>query len=95
MPVPPLDNPAMGGVDVGDSSTTVRAANAERRYLLLVNDSDTEIYVALGVAAVLNQGIRLNSEGGWYEMLEGQNLYAGAVYAIASAADKRLTYQEA
>jgi hypothetical protein len=95
MAVPPLDNPAIGGVDVGTSSTEVRAANTERRYLLLVNDSDTEIYVALGTDAVLNEGIRLNSAGGWYEMLEGQNLYTGVVNAIASAATKRLTFQEA
>lgn len=93
--VPPLDNPAQGNVAVGIASVTVRAANAERRYLLLVNDSDTAIYVSLGTAAVLNTGIRLNALGGWYEMLEGQNLYLGAVNAIAGGAAKNLTYLEA
>ncbi len=95
MPAPPLDWTSGGGVDVGTSSTAVRPANPSRRYLALVNDSDTVIYVRLGTAAVLNEGIRLNAEGGWYEMLEGQNLYTGAVNAIASAATKRLTFQEA
>jgi len=96
MPVlPPLDRPAIGGVDVGVASTVVRATYDARRYLLLVNDSDTVIYVALGGDAVLNQGIRLNADGGWYEMLEGQNLYTGPVNAIASAGSKRLTFQEA
>jgi hypothetical protein len=93
--VPPLDNPVQGRVTVGIASVLVRAANAERRYLLLVNDSDTAIYVSLDAAALLNSGIRLNALGGWYEMLEGQNLYLGAVSAISSAAAKYLTYVEA
>lgn len=59
------------------------AANANRKYLLLVNDSDTVIYLGLGTAAVLNKGIRLNALGGSYEMsfLLG-NLFTGAVNAI-------------
>ena len=95
MPGPPLDNPSIDGVDVGTDSTEVAAFNSERRYLALVNDSDTDVYLALGEDAVLNKGIRLNASGGSYEMLEGQNLYTGAVNAIASAATKRLTVQEA
>jgi hypothetical protein len=93
--IPPLDTPTNGAVSVGIASTIVRAANVDRRYLLLVNDSDTDIYVALGAAAVLNTGIRLNAGGGWYEMLDGQNLYRGAVNAIAAAANKILTIVEA
>jgi hypothetical protein len=93
--VPPLDNPAQGAVSVGIASTAILAANPDRRYLLLVNDSNANIYVSLGAAAVLYTGIRLNAGGGWYEMLDGQNLYTGAVNAIAAAAAKNLTYLEA
>jgi hypothetical protein len=93
--VPPLDNPANGFVSIGMVSTLVRPANDERRYLLLVNDSNAEIYLSLGTAAAAFIGIRLNASGGWYEMLDGQNLYTGAVYAIAAAAAKNLTYVEA
>lgn len=59
------------------------AANPNRKYLLLVNDSDQIIYLGLSVAAVLNKGIRLNASGGSYEMsfLLG-NLFTGAVNAI-------------
>jgi hypothetical protein len=93
--VPPLNTPTNGSVSVGVGTTVVRAANPERRYLLLVNDSTTDIYLALGAAAVLYKGIRINANGGWYEMLDGQNLYTGAVNAISAVAARNLTYVEA
>jgi hypothetical protein len=59
------------------------AANAARLYALLVNDSDTAIYIKLGAAAVANQGIRLGANGGSYEMSKKLgNLYTGAINAI-------------
>ncbi len=68
---------------VATASTLGLAANANRRYAILVNDSDTTIYLGLGTAAVLNQGVRLNANGGSYEMSwELGNLYIGAIYAI-------------
>ena len=75
---------------VTTDSGTVLAANASRKYALLINDSDAVIYLALGTAAALNQGIRLNANGGSYEMsAAGGNLYTGAVYAIhGSTGDK-------
>ena len=70
-------------VNVTTSSAAVLAANANRLHALLVNDSDTAIYLKLGATAVANQGIRLNASGGSYEMseLEG-NLYVGAINGI-------------
>ncbi len=72
------------------------AANANRLYALLVNDSDTTIYVKLGAAAVANQGIRLNANGGSYEMSKKLgNLYTGAINAIhAGTGNKVLTVLE-
>ena len=55
-------------VTVGAVTTQVLAADADRVWILLENDSDEAIYVAFGVAAVLNQGIRLNAEGGSLEL---------------------------
>lgn len=53
-------------VNVTTSSTEVVATVAIRRSLLvLINDSDAAIYCNLaGAAAVLNQGVRLNANGG-------------------------------
>ena len=68
---------------IGATSTAALAANANRLYALLVNDSDTPIYIKLGATAVANQGIRLNANGGSYELSEKEgNLYTGAINAI-------------
>jgi len=72
-------------VGVADSSTTILSANANRKYALIVNDSDTVIYLALGAAAAVNSGIRLNAGGGAYE-INWTNLYKGAIYGIHAVA---------
>jgi hypothetical protein len=76
-------------ITVAALTTTVVAANADRKWLLLVNDSDETIYIKLGAAAVLNQGIRLNAAGGTLELTEG-SLYLGAVNGICASGGKIL-----
>jgi len=75
--------PTHTAVNVTTSTGEVLASNANRLYALLVNDSDTVIYIKLGAAAVANQGIRINANGGNYEMsaMLG-NLYTGAINGI-------------
>lgn len=71
------------------------AANDEREYLLIVNDSDAIIYLGIGVAAVLNEGIRLNAAGGSYEISpRNGNFTTIDVNAITVAATKRLLVTE-
>lgn len=80
-----------GTANVTTSSTTPIAANAARLEITLVNDSDTIIYIALGEAAVLNSGIRLNANGGSYTT----GRYTGDVRAIhGSSGNKVLTWVE-
>ena len=88
--------PAHSAVAVATTSTSVLASNANRLYLLLVNDSDTDIYINLGGAAVASQGIRINANGGSYEMNAGSgNVYTGAIHAIhASTGTKTLLVTE-
>ena len=53
------------GYNVTTSDSEIVAANNARTSVTLVNDSDTDVYLAIeGETAVLNQGIRLNSGGG-------------------------------
>ena len=80
---------------IGTTSTTALASNAGRLYALLINDSDETIYLKLGATAVANEGIRLNANGGSYEMskLLG-NLYTGAVYGICVSGNKTLLVTE-
>ena len=83
-------------VGIGTSSEAALAANEDRLYALLINDSDTTIYIALGATAVANAGIRLNANGGSYEMSkQGGTLYAGAINAIhGGSGDKTLLVTE-
>ena len=58
-----------------------------------VNDSDETIYLNLSGTAVMNEGIRLNANGGSYE-INLNNLYTGAVTGICSSGTKNLTVVE-
>jgi len=82
-------------VSVGDSTTAVLAENPNRSFALFINDSDTVIYLNIGGAAVLNDGVRLNPSGGAYEMSRALgNLDTQAVNAISSVASKNLLVVE-
>ena len=78
-----ITTPTHSVVTVTVASGVALAANTSRSHALLINDSDTPIYLMFGAAAVANQGVRLNAAGGSYEMssLLG-NLYRGAINAI-------------
>ena len=65
-----------------NGDTAVIAANPNRRYLLLVNDSDTVVYLRLQAgAAAVNSGVRLNASGGSYELTPASGIYTGAIRA--------------
>lgn len=91
-----IDSVTHTAIAVATTSTAVVAANTQRQYLLLINDSDAVIYLKLGAAAVANQGIRLNANGGSLEMSGPMgNIYQGAINGIhAGAATKNLLVSE-
>lgn len=83
-----------GAVNVAATSTPVLGVEEQASYRLLVNDSDTSIYLGLGVIAVVNSGIRLNANGGWIEF-NALNRYSGTINAIhGGVGNKVLTYVE-
>ncbi len=87
--------PTHSAPTAGVASGAMLAANTDRLYALFVNDSDATVYLALGTAAVLNTGIRLNASGGSYEMSKKLgNLYTGVVNGISSAASKTVLVTE-
>jgi len=56
-------------VEVGTDSTDALAGDAARCYALLINDSDTDIYLKLdGSDAAVNEGVVVKADGGYYEM---------------------------
>ena len=80
---PPYTTPTHTGVNAATSSGTALASNSNRLYALIINDSDTVVYLALGATAVANTGIRINGGGGAYEMSSYLgNLYTGAINCI-------------
>lgn len=82
-------------VSVGVATGVALAANASRKYASFQNDSDTIIYLMISANAVLNQGIRLNANGGSYEMSPTTgNLDTRVVNAISSGASKNLLVLE-
>lgn len=82
-------------VTVGTTNTSVVASNYDRNYLLLVNDGTEAIYISFGANAALNTGIRLNAEGGNYEMGRGYgNIFQGAINAICTSGGMKLLVTE-
>lgn len=80
---------------VGVAPGAALAANPARKYALLVNDSDSVIYLKIGAAAVANAGIRLNASGGSYEMSAAYgNLDTRAINAISTGTGKVLLVAE-
>ncbi len=82
-----------GGINVATTSTQVLAARDTREMLMICNDSDETIYVSLGGTASMNSGIRLNASGGSYTLSYPQT-WTGAVSAICTSGNKRLTFIE-
>jgi len=84
------------GVTVTAASTQILAANANRKVAVICNDSDTTIYLAIGVAAQANKGIRLNANGGVVVISRTGDIFSTeAIYGIlAVAGNKTATAQE-
>lgn len=79
---------------VTTSSSQILASTTCSQYIALVNDGSNTIYLALDAdkPAVANQGIRLNSSGGSFEMSANDaNLYNGAIRAISTTGNSSLT----
>jgi hypothetical protein len=75
-----------GTRDVVDNTITWRRCLTQpRKGLAIVNDGTNTIYLSLIGAAVLNNGIRLNSYGGSLT-LSGDSVWQGEVHSIGSSA---------
>lgn len=83
-------------VAVADTATEVRPFTRYRKYLLIANVSDADIYLSIGGTAVVGEGIPLSAGGGSYEMSKDRgNLDMRAISAIhGDTGDKDLTWTE-
>lgn len=87
-----FDNATNFSVTIGNTSTEIRAANASRKILALVNNSDVNIFISLGGTAALNSGIRLNANGG--NIVIANPIYTGVVNGIAATSGHSLVGME-
>ena len=78
----------------GLASSAMLAANVNRKWALLINDSDTPIYMKVNAAAVLNEGILINPGGSFEMSAANRNLSTAAINGIASAAGKNVCVTE-
>ncbi len=71
-------------VSVLETSTEIVASNEQREGLEVVNDSGAKIYLKLGAAAVLHEGIYLAPGGSWDGRV-GPISWYGSVFGIGTA----------
>jgi hypothetical protein len=90
----PLRKVNQQAVDVGTTSSVILPANEHRKFCVLVNDSNANIYISFGSPASINNGIRI-SAGGFSFEIDNTNLWVGEIHAIHSGTGtKRLLIQE-
>lgn len=70
-------------ITVTNASTLLLAANSNRKYFHITNNSGGPIYIQYGSPAVLGKGIRINA-GALYT-IGANELWLGAVYAVANS----------
>ena len=71
-------------VQITTSSTTIALADDSRRWMYITNDSANVVYISVGTRGDLYDGIRLNANGGFFEISE-KNSSTGTIYGISSA----------
>lgn len=76
---------------IGTSSSVVTALTENFRYGIFCNDSANIIYLSIGADAVVGSGVRLNANGGTFE-INRQNPVRGDVHAIATGASSNLSF---
>ena len=82
---------AIDGISVLATTTVVLAADRYREAVVLSNDSDETIYVAIGTAAVMNDGIRIPVAG--TIVIIADHGAALAINAICTSGTKNLCVQ--
>lgn len=82
---------AINNVSILTTTTVVLGGAATRVSVALSNDSNEDIYVAVGTAAVMNKGILLRANGG--QVVLGLGKAALAINAICLSGTKNLAYQ--
>lgn len=87
----PMDRVEHRVANVGLTSIQVVPAEQNRRSLVLINDSNSVIYIAYGRPAMMNFGIRIEKNGGVWIV---PSCCQFSVCAITDGSNKRLLITE-
>lgn len=79
----PIDRANDGHAGVTDVSTIIVVTNDHRADLKIVNDLGVVVWLARGNPAIVGDGIRLNGNGGVFNM-DTQDLFLGYIAAICN-----------
>lgn len=82
----------IGQTTVGASSTKVLDRNPMRTMVVIANDADETIYLAIDEDAVLNKGIRLKVAD-TISLFDGSPGLRGQINAICTSGQKNLAWQ--
>lgn len=81
------DNETHAAISCTSSTGEALAVNGGRVAALFVNDGTSTIWIAINQAAVANEGVRLNANGGSYYMdVNDNNIDLEAVNCITASA---------
>lgn len=80
-----------GTITAKTESQTLAVANEARVALVVTNDGEKPVYLALGATAVKNKGIRLNEKGGAHVI----DYYLGIVTVVTAEGESVVTFSEA
>ncbi len=75
-------------INVTSDGQLALAANPDRISAVLVNDSDTDVYIKLGADPAVGTGIKLSAYGGSFA-ITAANLYTGIITAICASAEPK------
>ncbi len=76
-----------GQMTIFNNVQVLATSSTKRLYAIICNDSSNVVYLSIDedAPAAGSEGIRLNANGGCWEMLATENPYDGAIRATSSA----------
>lgn len=77
----PIKKPVIATLSVPTAGLLILAANPQRFYVEIINDSNTKIWIYFGSQNVAGQGIPIPANGFSYE-IDRNNLWQGDIYAV-------------
>ncbi len=82
-----------GSTSVSNSNTEILAANTARRWCVLTNIGNKDVWVAMGQTALVNKGMLLGRSGG--SVVMGNDfMCVDAVNGITSSGSSTIAFQE-